>query len=239
MKKRIAAWMTAALMLSCAAFAELPAPSAVEAQADNASAEMSVTQADSADAAQTAAVEATDAAAALETPVATPGTQSAVTTATDGGISALNALPDPEKVVEMTGQADGETHMVWFEEGFGLSIPEGWVSYPVSEEDRAKGVRYALGDGSDSHYLYIQFDPTDIRTAEALAEAVDGEEGITRTGSLMFGDADFVAFIDSVQNASCCATLWGDQLVIFAFTPQTDPDYMLTATQLMESFVTA
>ena len=86
--------------------------------------------------------------------------------------------------------------------------------------------------------LYIQFKPTRMTDIDALTEAVESTDGLDKTGTLTFGGTDFVAFIDARQNASCCATLWGDELAVFAFTPQTDSDFMLTASQLMESFST-
>ena len=129
-----------------------------------------------------------------------------------------------------------EDSHVWFEEGFGLTLPGGWVRYDVPDADRENGIRYALGDGSGENHLYIRFTPTRMADIDALSEAVEGTEGLSRTGKLSFGGTDFVTFIDSRQNASCCATLWGGDMVVFIFTPQTDSDFMLTASQLMESF---
>lgn len=150
------------------------------------------------------------------------------------------ALPDPEDIAALADDAGtGEAQTVWFEEGYGLTLPAGWVSYPVSDEDRSGGVRYALGDGSGEDYLYIQSTPTQLQSVTAIEDAVDREDGLTKTGNLTFGGVDFVAFIDSAQNASCCMTLWGDRLVAFVFTPQSNADFMLTATQIMETFVIA
>lgn len=237
MKKWIAAGLTAALLMSFAAFAELPEPSALEVQNQEA-ASAAETAADDAEGAQSDQTVAQAPVDPSDAPVSETDGQDEASTAATGTVSALDALPDPEEVIEMTAQAGGETHTVWFDEGFGLDVPEGWVSYRVSEEDRAKGVRYALGDGSGEHYLYIQIESTGLHTAAELAQAVDGEDGLDKTGNLVFGGTDFVAFIDSAQNASCCATIWGNRLVMFVFTPQTDADYMMTATQLMETFVT-
>ena len=151
--------------------------------------------------------------------------------------SDANLLPAPDEVAALTGEAEPEAGVtVWFEEGFGLSIPEGWVSYPVQAADQAEGVRYALGDGSGERFLFIQLKPTALRNADALSSAIEGEDGLTKTGELSFGGNRFVAFIDLAQNASCCATIWGDRLAVFMFTPQSDADFMLTATQLMQTF---
>lgn len=144
-------------------------------------------------------------------------------------------VPDTEEPVEETAGEAG-TFEVWFEEGFALTLNEGWVSYAVADEDREGGIRYALGDGSGARNLYIQITPTRLADTDALAEAVENTEGLARTGVLTFGGVDFVAFIDARQNASCCAALVGGSQVVFAFTPQSDADFMLTASQLMETF---
>ena len=142
----------------------------------------------------------------------------------------------PEAEPTEAPETAADSFDVWFEEGFGLTLPEGWVSYAVSDEDKAAGIRYALGDGTGARNLYIQFSPTRIADTEGLSEAVENTEGLSKTGELTFGETRFVAFIDALQNASCCATLWGGDLAVFIFTPQTDSDFMLTASHMMESF---
>ena len=142
-------------------------------------------------------------------------------------------LPAPDEVQAMTA----EPVPLWFEEGFGLTLPAGWVSYPVSEADQAAGMRYALGDGTGEHFLFIQLTPTALRDADELIEAVDAGETHTKRGTLTFNGTRFITFIDSEANASCCSTLWGDKLLILMFTPQTDPDFMLAASKVMETFV--
>ena len=162
-------------------------------------------------------------------------------------------LPAPEVVAELTDvdeetaeeaeapeAADspeaGEDFELWFEEGFSLTLPGGWVSYAVSDQDREAGVRYALGDGTGARNLYIQVADTSIADVDALSEAVENTDGLNKTGDLTFGGVEFVAFIDAAQNASCCATLLDGALATFVFTPQTDSDYMLTVSRVMESF---
>ena len=142
-------------------------------------------------------------------------------------------LPSPDEVQTLTAAPV----QVWFEEGFGLTLPAEWVSYPVSEADQAAGLRYALGDGTGEHFLYIQLTPTALRDADELMEAVDAGETHTKRGALTFNGTRFTTFIDSEANASCCSTLWGDKLLILMFTPQTDPDFMLAASKVMETFV--
>lgn len=159
------------------------------------------------------------------------------------------ALPDPDAVQDaeavQAAEADpnadaapGDAFTLWFEEGFGLSVPEGWVSYPVAEEDAAAGVRYALGDGKGENFLYIQAQPTLLEDVGALSERIEADERLSRTGDLVFGGTPFVAFIDEARGVSGCATLWRGELVIFLFTPQSDSAFMMTATELMETFTT-
>jgi|GEM_PF-4372695 len=152
-------------------------------------------------------------------------------------------LPDPEEVEALeaeTAEAPAETAAapveLWFDAGFALTLPGDWVSYDVADEDRASGLEYALGDGSGERYLYIYLAPTTLEDFDAVSGAIEADAALSRTGSLSFDGVDFVSFIDAAQNASCCATRWGDSLLTFCFTPQDVPDFMLTATQIMESF---
>lgn len=149
---------------------------------------------------------------------------------------AEDGLPSPDEVSALEG-ADSFT--VWFEEGFALTLPEGWMRYDVSDADRASGLRYALGDGFGTHFLYIQLTPTGLSDADALESALAACPDYARTGRLTFGGADFVTFIDAARSVSCCATVLGERLAVFIFTPQSDPDYMLAASKLMESFTLA
>ena len=154
-------------------------------------------------------------------------------------------LPDPEEVEALEAEAEvaeasAETAAapveLWFDAGFALTLPGDWVSYDVADADKASGLEYALGDGSGERYLYIYLTPTTLEDFDAVSGAVEADAALSRTGSLSFDGADFVSFIDAAQNASCCATRWGDSLLTFCFTPQDVPDFMLTATQIMESF---
>lgn len=154
-------------------------------------------------------------------------------------------LPDPEEVEALEAEAEAEAAEeeaaeapveLWFDAGFALTLPGNWVSYEVADADKTSGLEYALGDGSGERYLYIYLTPTTLKDIDAVSGAVEADAALSRTGSLSFDGADFVSFIDAAQNASCCATLWGDDLLTFCFTPQDVPDFMLTATQIMESF---
>ncbi len=256
MKKWIAILLAAAMLMSLGALAQdgaesaaatdgskLPAPEVVagmedaaddEAPADDATEATAEAATEAAEApAQTdeAATDAPEATEAAEAPEATEIPEAEATPEPDA-----EATEQPE--AEPTEAPAPETCAVWFEEGFGLSLPGDWLSYPVSDADRAAGIRYALGDAAGANMLYVQFKPTRMADTDALAEAVETTDGLDKTGTLTFGGRDFVTFIDSRQNASCCATLWGDELAVFVFTPQSDSDFMLTASQLMESFNT-
>lgn len=170
---------------------------------------------------------------ATEAPAEAEPTDEAVAESDD----ALDALPSPDEVESLAAEEPAaEPATVWFEEGFCLTFPAGWVSFPVSDADRAHGLCYALGDGTGGHYLYIQIKTTEFADAKALAAAVDEAESLTKTGTLKLNNTDFTCFIDANNNASCCALIRNASLVIFAFAPQSDADFMLTATQIMESY---
>ncbi len=152
-------------------------------------------------------------------------------------------LPDPEEVEALEAEAEEAPAEaadapveLWFDAGFALTLPGNWVSYEVADADKTSGLEYALGDGSGERYLYIYLTPTTLKDIDAVSGAVEADAALSRTGSLSFDGADFVSFIDAAQNASCCATRWSDSLLTFCFTPQDEPDFMLTATQIMESF---
>ena len=152
-------------------------------------------------------------------------------------------LPDPEEVEALEAEAEEAPAEaadapveLWFDAGFALTLPGNWVSYEVADADKTSGLEYALGDGSGERYLYIYLTPTTLKDIDAVSGAVEADAALSRTGSLSFDGADFVSFIDAAQNASCCATRWSDSLLTFCFAPQDEPDFMLTATQIMESF---
>ncbi len=94
--------------------------------------------------------------------------------------------------------AEGKaTFALRFDEGFSLSLPEGWVSYPAG----GSGIRYALGDGED-RYLYILAQSTDLREYGELQAAIEGRGDCGRTSPLDLNGQPFAAFIASRLNAS-------------------------------------
>lgn len=127
--------------------------------------------------------------------------------------------------------AEGGRFALRFEDGFSLTLPDGWVSYPAGGD----GVRYALGDG-DGRYLYILAQPAKVDDFAALQAAVARRANCETTGALDLNGQSFAAFIASDLNASGCATLLDGQVYIFLFTPRDDADYMQTVAQVMASF---
>lgn len=129
-----------------------------------------------------------------------------------------------------------DTFTLWFEEGFSLAIPEGWVSYPVNETAAESDIRYILSDGEGAHFLYIFNRESTHTTLESLNAALTEHDSYEKTGDLTFCGQQFLAFIDSEQNISGCMTLLKDELLSFIFTPQNDSDYMLLAASIMNSY---
>ena len=116
-----------------------------------------------------------------------------------------------------------------FDEGFSLSLPEGWVSYPAGEDP----IRYALGSGDGARFLYILAQPTQIVDFDAMRAAIEARGDCGKTSPLELNGRDFAAFIAPELNASGCATIHNGELITFLFTPQDDSDYMLLAAQIM------
>ena len=119
-----------------------------------------------------------------------------------------------------------------FDEGFRLSLPEGWVSYPAE----GTNARYILGDGA-GRYLYVLVQPSPYADFDALSAAIDAREDCGKTSPLDLNGQPFAAFIVPGLNASGCATLLNGEALTFLFTPQDDSDYMLAVAQIMASFV--
>ena len=127
---------------------------------------------------------------------------------------------------------------LWFEDGFSLSIPEGWVLYPTSAQQAADGIRYILGDGQGGRYLHIRMEDTDLRDFEALRAGIEAREDCSKPNELSLNGQPFASFVLRSANASGCATLHNGQLLTFLFTPQDDQDYMLLLAKIMASFST-
>ena len=128
-----------------------------------------------------------------------------------------------------TALAEGGTFALRFDEGFTMSLPEGWVSYPAGNGP----IRYVLGSGDGARLLYIQVQPTDIDSPEAMRAAIENSGQCGKTSPLELNGKDFAAFIAPGLNASGCATIHNGQLIVFLFTPRDDSDYMLVAAEIM------
>lgn len=118
-----------------------------------------------------------------------------------------------------------------FEEGFSLTLPEGWVSYGPLDENTP----YALGDG-EGRYLYVQLTDTEFDSFEALQGALDGWEGCTPTSALNLNGQTFAAFILPEQNAGGCATVLNGRQLTVLFTPQSDTEFTVAVAEIMASF---
>ena len=130
-----------------------------------------------------------------------------------------------------TALAEGEAFTLRFDEGFTLSLPAGWVSYPAGEGP----IRYALGPGDGARFLYILVQPTDIDSFDALRAAIESGGDFGKTSPLDLNGVNFAAFVAPALNASGVAALHDGQLITFLFTPQDDSDFMLAAAEIMAS----
>jgi len=125
--------------------------------------------------------------------------------------------------------AEAGSFTLRFDEGFALTLPSGWVSYPAGEDP----IRYALGSGDGARFLYILAQPTQIVDFDAMRAAIEARGDCGKTSPLELNGRDFAAFIAPELNASGCATIHNGELITFLFTPQDDSDYMLLAAQIM------
>lgn len=127
---------------------------------------------------------------------------------------------------------DGSAFALRFDEGFTLSLPEGWVSYPP----RGGNTRYALGDGSGRRFMYVLAQKTELRDFDALQAALGQRSDCDVTSALDLNGQPFAAFIAPQINASGCSTLLNGEVLTFLFTPQDDQDYMVAVAEIMGSF---
>ena len=129
-------------------------------------------------------------------------------------------------------EGGGKAFALRFDEGFTLSLPEGWVSYPPP----GGNIHYALGDGSGSRFLYILSQKTELSDFDALRSAIERRSDCGVTSALDLNGQPFAAFIVPDINASGCSTLLNGEILTFLFTPQNDKDYMVTVAEIMASF---
>ena len=127
--------------------------------------------------------------------------------------------------------AGTERFTLRFDEGFTLSLPEGWVSYPAGEGP----IRYTLGSGDGTRFLYILIQPTRIDSFDALRAAIEANGVCDSISPLELNGRAFAAFIAPALNASGCATFRDGQLITLLFTPRDDSEFMLEAAKIMAS----
>jgi len=123
-----------------------------------------------------------------------------------------------------------------FEDGFSLSLPAGWLYYEPSGEMRQQNVLYCLSDAAGEGWLYVQRWESDCADADALLTMVNEEAKPISSGKYPFNGFDFVVYDLEQADVSCCATLMNGSIFNFVFTPQSSPDFMVVAAQIIGTF---
>jgi len=131
---------------------------------------------------------------------------------------------------------EADTFTLWFEEGFSLDLPQGWVSYPTDASAQLSDIRYILSDSEAQRYMYIMYRPTTFADIAALDSAVAADEAFDKTGDLVFDGCSFIAFAMPGQDLSGCMTLHDGHLLTFVYSPQSDSEYMMLAASIMDTF---
>lgn len=131
---------------------------------------------------------------------------------------------------------EADAFTIWFEEGFSLDLPQGWVSYPADNNAQLSDIRYILSDGDGDRYMYILYRPTTYTDIAALDTAVAADPAFEKTGDLVFDGHSFIAFAMPGQDSSGCMTLHNGHLLTFVYTPQSDSEYMMLAASVMDTF---
>lgn len=131
---------------------------------------------------------------------------------------------------------EADTFTLWFEDGFAIDLPEGWVCYPIDAAAEEADIRYILGNGEGTRYMYIQYRATTLEDTAQLSAAIEGQSGYEKTGELTFGGQTFLAYGIPAENLSGCMTILNDHLLTFIYSPQSDSEYMLQAAEIMDTF---
>lgn len=126
--------------------------------------------------------------------------------------------------------------LLGFEEGFALELPECWKCYAPDAEMRENDVSYCLSDADGARWLYIQRWASDRADIEALNQQIEQKAQPRTSGVYNYNGVDFVVYDLAEGDVSCCATLLNGDVLNFAFTPQSDREYMLIAIKIMGSF---
>lgn len=118
-----------------------------------------------------------------------------------------------------------------FEDGFSLTLPRDWLSYPVPDADAKAGLVYLLSDAEGAHYLCISSAPCALKGVQALYQAMTDRENAAISG-------DFVTFTDG--DAFAAATLMDGSLWQFLFTDAADDEaFRALAEEILASLAPA
>ena len=148
----------------------------------------------------------------------------------DGGVEIVPAQLTTEAPDAQSGVLLG------FEDGFALELPAGWKRYVPDAEMRENDISYCLSDAGGTRWLYIQKWESDCPDIEALNRQIAEEAQPRTSGVYNYNGVDFVVYDLDAGDVSCCATLLNGEALNFAFTPQSDRDYMLMAIKIIGSF---
>ena len=135
-----------------------------------------------------------------------------------------------------TALAEESGTLLAFDAGFSLRLPEGWKSYVPDEEMQENDILYCLSDADGNCLLYIQQWSSNCADIQALKTEIAQQARPRTSGVYTYNGVDFVVYDLDEGDVSCCATLKNGEVFNFAFTPQSDRDYMLTAIDIIGSF---
>lgn len=129
-----------------------------------------------------------------------------------------------------------ESVRLGFEDGFSLELPADWLHYNVDGTMADRGVLYCLSDAAAERWLYIQSWESGCESVDELLDLVNESAAPVNSGKYNFNGSEFVVYDMQEGDVSCCATLLNGDLINFVFTPQSDPDFMVIAAQVIGTF---
>lgn len=118
-----------------------------------------------------------------------------------------------------------------FEDGFSLSIPSDWVSFPITPDLAEDGYIYCLGSADVSRLMYIQRWPTDCATLSDLRTVLSERSEIILRPS----PDSFIMYQYAEGDCTGCMTLFSGDILNLLFLPQSDPQTMLLASAILQS----
>ena len=142
-----------------------------------------------------------------------------------------------EETPAATETPEAETGtLLGFDAGFALRLPDGWKCYEPDEEMQRNDILYCLSNADGTCWLYIQQWSSNCADIESLKTEIAQKAEPRTSGVYTYNGVDFVVYDLDEGDVSCCATLLNGEVINFAFTPQSDRDYMLTAIDIIGSF---